>query len=277
MTLGLAPAASAQHRGAPPGHGHGGGVHVGVGFGYGYYSPFFYGPYSYWWYPYPFFWGAPYGYPYGYYGAVYNYESEVRLQVTPKETQVYVDGYLAGTVDQFDGFFQRLRLNPGQHELTLYLEGYRSATQTLYLQPGGDFRIRHSMEPLAPGETPSPRPEPPPTPPPAPSALLAPASPAAPASPPTPSAPAMPSSGIVVQSPRFGELAIRVQPAGAEVFVDGERWNGFDREQRLVLQVAEGRHRIEVRKDGYDDYSTEVQVRAGETSSINVSLPRRDR
>lgn len=265
---------SAQRHGPPPGHGGShppATVRVGVGFGYGYYDPFFYGPwFGSWWYPYPLLWGPPYGY----YGAAYDYETSVRLQVTPGETEVYVDSYLAGTVNQFDGFFERLRLRPGQHEITLYLDGHRSVTQTLYLQPGGDFRLKHTMAPLAPGETPSQRPEPPPAPP---AQSVAPPPPTA-ASPPvaqTPGVPPAPSSGLLVQAPRFGQLAIRVQPPGAEVFIDGDRWDGFDRDQRLVVQVAEGRHRIDVRKDGYDDYSTDVQVRAGETASLNVSLPRK--
>ena len=50
----------------------------------------------------------------------------VRTRVTPRDTQVFVDGYSAGPVDDFDGVFQRLQLIPGQHEITLYLPGYRT-------------------------------------------------------------------------------------------------------------------------------------------------------
>jgi hypothetical protein len=34
--------------------------------------------------------------------------SSLQLQVTPRETEVFVDGYFAGRVDDFDGRFQRL-------------------------------------------------------------------------------------------------------------------------------------------------------------------------
>ena len=34
--------------------------------------------------------------------------STARIQVKPHTAEVYVDGYLVGTVDSFDGFLQRL-------------------------------------------------------------------------------------------------------------------------------------------------------------------------
>ena len=39
------------------------------------------------------------------------------------------------------------------------------------------------------------------------------------------------------------------------------------------MQLAVGRHQIEVRKDGFKPYSTSVDIRAGETETVNVSLP----
>src|SRR5688572_17263607 len=90
----------------------------GVGFGYGY------GPYwSSWGYS-PYY--APWGYgPYsGYYGRGYDVSSSVRLQVSPREAEVYVDGYYAGKVDNFDGTFQRLHLEPGDHEVQLFMPGH---------------------------------------------------------------------------------------------------------------------------------------------------------
>jgi hypothetical protein len=69
-------------------------------------------------------------------------------------------------------------------------------------------------------------------------------------------------------------LAVRIQPTGASVFVDGERWEGpQDLGERLALQLAEGRHRVEVRKDDYQPYTAEVDVRRGETTTLNISLP----
>ena len=38
------------------------------------------------------------------------YYGDVRLMVRPRDAAVYVDGYYAGVVDDFDGVFQRLTL-----------------------------------------------------------------------------------------------------------------------------------------------------------------------
>jgi hypothetical protein len=66
-------------------------------------------------------------------------------------------------------------------------------------------------------------------------------------------------------------VAIRVQPADAEIFIDGERWTGGG-DERLVVQLAPGSHQIEVRKDGYRTFMTSVTVRPGETAPLNISL-----
>lgn len=43
----------------------------------------------------------------------------IRLKVKPSNASVYVDGYYAGIVDDFDGTFQRLHLEPGPHRLEI--------------------------------------------------------------------------------------------------------------------------------------------------------------
>ena len=85
--------------------------------------------------------------------------SSARIQVTPKHAEVYVDGYMAGTVDDFDGFLQRLDVPPGEHELTLYLDGYRTIRQKVLFRPGATVKISQAMEPLPPGESNEPRPQ----------------------------------------------------------------------------------------------------------------------
>jgi hypothetical protein len=220
---------------------------------YRYYDPFYYG---HWWYPSP-----PFGPSRAYYGGAYYDRSAVRLQVAPRDAEVFVDGYLAGRVDDFDGVFQRLQLPPGDHEIVLYLNGYRTVRQQVYLAPDSTFRIRYTMEPLQPGETAEPRPMPP-------------------QGPPRPPFPPGPRQGPppVAQAPGdpsiFGTLAIRAQPADAEVLIDGEPWQAPDAQDRLLVQVAEGTHRVEIRRAGYDAYVRDVQVRRGETTTLNVSLAR---
>ena len=78
-------------------------------------------------------------------------DSSMRLQVKPRDTMVFVDGYFAGIADDFDGTFQRLHVDAGQHSVQLFRPGHRLYTRDLYLQPGNTFTVRHTMEPLAAG------------------------------------------------------------------------------------------------------------------------------
>ena len=183
--------------------------------------------------------------------AFFDDESSLQLQVSPRETEVFVDGYFAGKVDDFDGRFQRLHIQPGEHVLTLYLDGHRTVSQTIRVGPRASFRIRYAMTPLGPGETAEPRPAAPPRPTAA------------------PDAPAF--AGEAAPGDGYGAIAIRVQPAAAEVLIDGDRWEGAAG-KALVVQIAAGAHRIELRKDGYLSYTADVDVRGGVTSPINVSL-----
>ena len=65
-----------------------------------------------------------------------------------------------------------------------------------------------------------------------------------------------------------------MQPADAEVFIDGEPWRTQQGVERLVVQLAAGTHRVEIRKEGYDPFVTAVEIRRGETAVLNVSLSR---
>ena len=69
-----------------------------------------------------------------------------------------------------------------------------------------------------------------------------------------------------------GAVAVRVQPAGAVVLIDGEKWEGPDGPDRLVIHLSEGPHRIEVQKEGYRTFTTEIRIRRGETVPLNISL-----
>jgi hypothetical protein len=254
-------------------------VRVGV-----YYGPSLYRPY----YASPFYWSPFYGY--GYYGSPYYYSQwyppyyygggfeiagSLRLQVGPRDTQVFVDGYYAGVVDEFDGVFQRLRVEAGEHDLELFLPGHRSLQQRVYVQPGRTFSIRHEMEPLGPGEREPIRPEG------TASRPIAPRDRERPVGPP----PARPrDDGIVrggddrgrdgtpVATAGFGALAVRVQPGDAIVTIDGEPWEGASDNERLVVQLSTGVHAVEIRKEGYRTYVTDVTVLPGETAALNVSL-----
>ena len=71
----------------------------------------------------------------------------------------------------------------------------------------------------------------------------------------------------------FGTVTVTVRPASAEIFIDGERWVSPDTTGPLVVQLAPGRHRIDVRAPGHRPFSTVVDVRQGESTPLNVILP----
>jgi hypothetical protein len=258
LALLVAAPAVAQRRFGPPLR-RGGFVFVG---GY-FYDPFF-GPYPWW---------SPGAYPYGYFPQ-YDVSADIRVDVKPKEAAVYVDGYYAGVVDDFDGFFQRLTVSPGQHELTIYLEGFRTAHEQLNLARRAEYKLHYQMERLPAGET-SEKPALAPTlPPPPPGSYVSPRTPPRGAftpPPPPPGAPPAPAMSPSQGAPSAGTIVFRVQPAGAEVLIDGERWTSSD-DARLVVQLSAGRHHVEVRKSGYRPLTTDVDVRGGASTPLNVSL-----
>jgi hypothetical protein len=286
MVLGLTSSAEAQYRGGRvvvvP--------RVVVGGGY-YYRPYFYDPfwsdpwYGFAGYQYP--WGP---YPYGYPPYRVDPGSSLRIEVKPKEAEVYVDGYYAGIVDDFDGTFQRLSVTPGEHDIELYLDGYRTVHQKMYVSPRKTFNLKYAMERLGAGEQPEPRPQPIDPQPGAQAGTPRPGeTPPMPPAPPQGRAPGrrVPPQPMPPQAPRenprggtqaagYGTLAIRVQPEDADVMIDGEKWRGPAGQDRLTVEVAEGSHTVQISKSGYRTYVTDVQVRRGETSPLNVSLRSQD-
>jgi len=219
-----------------------------------FYDPFF-GPYPWW--PRP-------AYPYSYF-PVYDRRAEVRLRIEPKaaeEAAVYVDGFYAGVVDDFNGVFQALPLTPGGHSIVLYLEGYRTVRHNIYLRPGSTFTLRETMQRLAAGETSEPPDVAPPLPPPPAGTYRSPVTPPRVTPPPTPRA---------TIATGFGTLDLYVQPPDSEVTIDGQRWMSSDK-GHFMVQVPVGKHHIEVRKSGYRQFATELEIREGETSPLNVSL-----
>ena len=67
-------------------------------------------------------------------------------------------------------------------------------------------------------------------------------------------------------------VALRVQPGGAAVRIDGDVWEPSAEEGPLILQLVTGVHTIEIRKEGYRTYTTELAVREGETTTLNVAM-----
>jgi hypothetical protein len=226
------------------------GTHIFIG-GY-FYDPFF-GPYPWW----------PRGaYPPWYY-PVYDHHAEVRIACTPRHAAVYVDGFYAGLVDDFDGAFQRLALPPGGHRIALYLDGYVTEDFSIYLRPRSTFTLRHTMLRVPPGGM-SDRPVLSHPVPPPPDGTYAPPR----GTPPPIQVPAPPAAGG-----EPGTVELRVQPASAAVTIDGAAWLSSD-PGLFVVELPAGRHHVEVSAPGYRTFTTDIDVTPGDTAPLNVSLVR---
>jgi hypothetical protein len=123
----------------------------------------------YYYYPYPFGYG-PHGRGYFYFDLYYNshvfypynvvrYDNygtygyptgELRLQVRPRDAQVFVDGSYAGTVDDFDGTFQSLRLEEGEYQVELVLPGYEPLDFDVQIVAGEKVTYRGDLIPERP-------------------------------------------------------------------------------------------------------------------------------
>ena len=112
-------------------------------FGLGY---FYYDPYT--WYP-----GYSSGYYYGGYDPYFfdRYDTgELRIDVSPRQADVYVDGYFAGRVDDFDGMFQALRLEGGPHHIQIVAPGFAPLDFDVRIDPGRKITYRGALVPSRP-------------------------------------------------------------------------------------------------------------------------------
>jgi hypothetical protein len=254
------------------GYGSGGYGHSGYGSGYvyggGYVLPGHYGPHYHGSIFYPnscyrfgyyddYYYDGPYRYRRYY---VYDPTGAVRVLVDPPETKVFVDGYYAGTADDFDGIFQRLYLPPGRHELALKLSGYKSHRVMIYSARGQTIKLHHDMVrgegdeavedlagPVREGEE---------------AIRRAPEDddreePTGPAS-------SRNATGL-------GTLRLNVSPKDASVYVDGEFWGtGIHEDVKLPV----GRHEISVVRPGFRSFERHVDIHAGDVTDLDVQMDR---
>jgi hypothetical protein len=256
--------AERRHPRAGTGSGSSGGYYPGYPGYPGYYPPGWYG--SYWW-PYGAYgwYGGYWGYPgWGWGGGtVYHYvqreTGSIRVLVDPAEARVYVDGYYAGVVDDYDGLFQRLNISPGRHEIALKLEGYTTHRMKVYVAPEGTLKLHHDMQ-KGSGETVEDL------------------------------AGNVPEREISreryrerdqeLQTDRdpsedpmaagSGRLKLSVRPGDASVYIDGA-FRGSAREA-ASLQLPPGRHRVEVVRPGFRTVERDVEITPGESTEITVDL-----
>jgi hypothetical protein len=126
----------------------------GYGMGYFYYNPFgwnYYGNCGY-------YGSGMYGAEYGGYGPSYGggsvgygqYQSRggLRLKVKPTNARVYVDGYYAGKVDQFDGSRQQLEIERGKHKIEISALGYAPVVFEIEIKAYETITWEGNLEPV---------------------------------------------------------------------------------------------------------------------------------
>jgi hypothetical protein len=198
-------------------------------------------------------------YYYGYPRYVYHYNDAdpvgaVRVLVDPSETKVYVDGYYAGVVDDFDGIFQRLYLPPGRHDLTLKLDGFKSHRVRIYSAPGHTIKLHHDMV-RGQGEDIEDL-----------------------------SGPGGDRDDLVTDRERdeaearaggesgragLGTVRLDVRPRDASVYVDGEFWGTGIRDD---VKLPAGKHEISIVRPGFQNYERVIEVHPDATVDVEVEL-----
>jgi hypothetical protein len=168
--------------------------------------------------------------------------ASLRVNFQPTDADVYVDGALAGRVADFDGIFQRLHLLPGNHVITISRAGFRAERHTVNLRRNGSETITGRLEPAggygrnnAYGDR------------------------------------GYNDRGNVGRS---GTVTFNAFPSDAQIWVNGSRRSAVRRGNAYVLDLEPGRHRIEVRRNGYAPYTRDVDVRAGAALSLNLTWKR---
>ena len=210
----------------------------------------------------------------------YPAESDLRITVKPKEASVYVDGYFAGKVDDFDGALQRLHVTPG-HPRCALPRGLPVAEEVALPQPNATRTIPGALEKLSPGEAPEPEPRP--------------TEPERMETPPEdtyrqphllhndgrvrrgPPAsrrlnlPRAPRPRVHRSSRRCRCASSRTASSSASTGSGG----GAVRRRAPHRPGAKGHHVIEAERDGYEQFTTDVDVHAGETVPISITLRKR--
>ena len=249
--------------GGHSGHGHHGGHHGYYGhayYGYSHYgSPYYYPYFAYAAWP----WGWYGGWPYRSvpYKIDPNAPGAVETDVSPKKAVIHVDGEYVGQARDYNGRFNLLWLDSGEHVIEFSKDGYKTLRRYIDVQAGMHARVAERMEKgegLDPRSTE--RPEAP--------ALDTRAAPPPPASP----SPAQAPQGSL----RRGLLRLEIGPSDAAVYLDGEFLARASELSRLhgAIPVARGPHRIEVVRPGFESRTVEVDVEGEMPVRVEIDLQR---
>jgi PEGA domain-containing protein len=71
----------------------------------------------------------------------------LRLKIKPNKGQVFVDNVYVGTVDEFDGMTQRLKLEQGRHRVEVRLAGYEPLVFEVMIRRGDTTIFEGTLRP----------------------------------------------------------------------------------------------------------------------------------
>jgi hypothetical protein len=123
------------------------------GLGYFYYDPFAWSSRNY--YSGGVYHGPGYYGSGGYYGGGSYYGQGyavgyLRLRVSPRHAQVFVDGYYAGVVDDYDGIVQSMTLEDGPYHIEIVAPGFAPLEFDVRILPGQKITYRGDLLPQRP-------------------------------------------------------------------------------------------------------------------------------
>jgi len=233
--------------------------------GYGYYSYYPWGYYP--WYNPWFYWGPFYHHSY-YYPVTgdYYYSGKVKTKIKPDSARVYVNGYLVGTADDFNGPFQYLHLKPGEYRMTFREKGYAPYMADVFVRPGHTTKVKFRLEEgadiipegvdlailppeeaesgsddIARGEAESGAEE---------------------------------KTGSATHYLDSGRLILTLQPVDASIYIDGQFWGSLEnaRNRLGVIRLEPGDHVLEITRPGYLSIKRGVTVEKDRDLALNISL-----
>ena len=240
-----------------------------------------------------------YGAPYGYSG-YYPFFGDVRTEVKPKEATVYVDGAFVGTVDSFDGWWQRLQLAPGKHRIVFRAPGYVPYAVTIQALPGQDVKIKQQLQPgqdvidesemqlseaerqeeqsnnrnydMNPPNSHQQNPN-------NPYGQQNPNNPYGFNSNPNPGNRDNSGNGLSMQPQNNDRrpLVLRVSPKDATIYIDENYYGTADVNSSGTVQVLlpPGIHKIEIVRPGYESFAQEVEIELNAENKLDVNLQKK--
>ena len=84
-----------------------------------------------------------------YYGSYFDV-GQLRLRVSPRHAQVFIDGYYAGIVDDFDGVLQSMKMESGPYHIEIVAPGYEPLEFDVRITPGQKIDYRGDLIPMRP-------------------------------------------------------------------------------------------------------------------------------